>query len=172
MSSSLLLDPVLTPWEGTSSSSFLGRPDGVCVPLFGQELFSRYIFSPYNHGSLGYGHGTHVFGEYIREPHHVRDSFDLPLSPLILCSARIFLGLAEGGLFPGVTYYLSLWYPRRMQAKRIAIFFSAATIAGAFGGILAYGIEHLEGYVAIVRRCCHPLILIFPGRLVSMAGNG
>ncbi|KAI0066040.1 MFS general substrate transporter [Artomyces pyxidatus] len=62
-----------------------------------------------------------------------------------LLVTRIFLGLAEGGLFPGVTYYISLWYPRRMQAMRVAIFFSAATIAGAFGGILAYGIEHLEG---------------------------
>jgi hypothetical protein len=32
-----------------------------------------------------------------------------------------------------------------MQAKRVAIFFSAATVAGAFGGILAYGIEYLNG---------------------------
>jgi hypothetical protein len=32
-----------------------------------------------------------------------------------------------------------------MQAKRVGIFFSAATVAGAFGGILAYGIEKLEG---------------------------
>ncbi|KAI0049941.1 MFS general substrate transporter [Auriscalpium vulgare] len=62
-----------------------------------------------------------------------------------LIVARVFLGLAEAGLFPGVTYYISLWYPRHMQAKRVAIFFSAATVAGAFGGILAYGIEHLEG---------------------------
>ncbi|EIM82963.1 MFS general substrate transporter [Stereum hirsutum FP-91666 SS1] len=62
-----------------------------------------------------------------------------------LIIARIFLGLAEGGLFPGVTFYISLWYPRRKQAKRIAIFFSAATIAGAFGGILAFGIEKMEG---------------------------
>jgi hypothetical protein len=32
-----------------------------------------------------------------------------------------------------------------MQAKRVAILYSANSIAGAFGGILAYGIEHLEG---------------------------
>jgi hypothetical protein len=32
-----------------------------------------------------------------------------------------------------------------MQAKRVTIFFSTATLAGAFGGILAYGIEHLDG---------------------------
>jgi hypothetical protein len=37
-----------------------------------------------------------------------------------------------------ITYYLSLWYRRRDVARRIAIFFSAATLAGAFGGILAY----------------------------------
>ncbi|KAJ2932279.1 hypothetical protein H1R20_g4820, partial [Candolleomyces eurysporus] len=62
-----------------------------------------------------------------------------------LIIARVFLGLAESGLFPGITFYLSLWYRRRDVAKRIAIFFSAATVAGAFGGLLAYGIEHMEG---------------------------
>jgi MFS family permease len=60
-------------------------------------------------------------------------------------SARIFLGLTEGGLFPGVAFYLSLWYKRDEQARRVAIFFSAATIAGTFGGILAFAIEKLEG---------------------------
>jgi len=96
---------------------------------------------------MGHDHDTYVFGEHIPGPHRVRDSTSLLLllSPLISCSARVFLGLAEGGLFPGVTYYISLWYPRQMQAKRVAIFFSAATVAGAFGGILAYGIEHLDG---------------------------
>ncbi|KAF8199780.1 major facilitator superfamily domain-containing protein [Mycena galopus ATCC 62051] len=62
-----------------------------------------------------------------------------------LIIARIFLGLAEAGLFPGITFYLSLWYRRRDVASRVAIFFSAATVAGAFGGILAYAIEKMEG---------------------------
>jgi MFS family permease len=62
-----------------------------------------------------------------------------------LVIARVFLGLTEAGLFPGVTYYLSLWYPREKLALRVAIFFSAATVAGAFGGTLAYGIEKMEG---------------------------
>ncbi|KAJ7451736.1 major facilitator superfamily domain-containing protein [Mycena galericulata] len=62
-----------------------------------------------------------------------------------LIIARIFLGLAEAGLFPGVTFYLSLWYRRRDVAARVAIFFSAATVAGAFGGLLAFGIEKMEG---------------------------
>lgn len=62
-----------------------------------------------------------------------------------LVVARIFLGLTEAGLFPGVTYYISLWYPKAERSLRIAIFFSAATVAGAFGGILAYAIEKMEG---------------------------
>ncbi|EAU90942.1 phthalate transporter [Coprinopsis cinerea okayama7 len=62
-----------------------------------------------------------------------------------LIVARVFLGLTEAGLFPGITFYLSLWYRRKDMSQRIAIFFSAATIAGAFGGLLAYAIEHMEG---------------------------
>ncbi|KAG9308050.1 major facilitator superfamily domain-containing protein [Chiua virens] len=62
-----------------------------------------------------------------------------------LVIVRAFLGLAEAGLFPGVIYYISLWYPRAERAKRIAVWLSAASMAGAFGGLLAYGIEMMEG---------------------------
>ncbi|KAI9568277.1 major facilitator superfamily domain-containing protein [Boletus coccyginus] len=62
-----------------------------------------------------------------------------------LLVTRVFLGLAESGVFPGMTYYISLWYPRAELAKRIAIFSSAATVAGALSGILAYAIEKMEG---------------------------
>lgn len=62
-----------------------------------------------------------------------------------LLAARIFLGITESGLFPGVTFYLCLWYPRAAQAQRLSIFLSASTVAGAFGGILAFGIEKMNG---------------------------
>ncbi|KAG2226536.1 hypothetical protein INT45_014280 [Circinella minor] len=62
-----------------------------------------------------------------------------------LLAGRFFLGIAEAGLFPGVIFYLTLWYTRREQATRISIFFGFATVAGAFGGVLAYGIMQMEG---------------------------
>ncbi|KAI8145522.1 major facilitator superfamily domain-containing protein [Fennellomyces sp. T-0311] len=62
-----------------------------------------------------------------------------------LMAARFFLGAAESGLYPGVLFYLSKWYTRRQQALRIALFFSSSTLAGAFGGVLAYGIVHMDG---------------------------
>ena len=48
---------------------------------------------------------------------------------------RFFLGVAESGFFPGVLYYLSMWYKRNERLYRISLFFSAATLAGAFGGL-------------------------------------
>ncbi|KAG6375167.1 major facilitator superfamily domain-containing protein [Boletus reticuloceps] len=62
-----------------------------------------------------------------------------------LLATRVFLGLTEAGLFPGVNFYLSMWYPRAYLAKRIAIFYSAATLSGAFGGTLAYAIVKMDG---------------------------
>jgi MFS family permease len=62
-----------------------------------------------------------------------------------LLIARVFLGMMEAGYFPGVAFYLTNFYKRDELAFRIAIFFSMATFAGAFGGILAYGIGHMKG---------------------------
>lgn len=62
-----------------------------------------------------------------------------------LLATRAFLGVFEGGLFPGVNYYITRWYCRHECGFRMALFFSAATLAGAFGGILARGIAEMSG---------------------------
>ncbi|KAF9220039.1 MFS general substrate transporter [Gyrodon lividus] len=62
-----------------------------------------------------------------------------------LVGVRVCLGVAEAGLFPGVVYYLTLWYPRHMLQYRVGLFFGAATIAGAFSGLLAFGIGYMTG---------------------------
>ncbi|KAL5358924.1 major facilitator superfamily domain-containing protein [Aspergillus floccosus] len=62
-----------------------------------------------------------------------------------LLITRIFLGVAEAGLYPGTAYYITLWYPRHRAQYRQALFFSAASIAGAFSGLLAYGIAKMDG---------------------------
>ncbi|KAF8600849.1 MFS general substrate transporter [Ceratobasidium sp. AG-I] len=62
-----------------------------------------------------------------------------------LMIARVFLGLAEGGLFPGIAFYITLWYRRSETGARMAIYYAAATVAGAFGGLLARGITEMRG---------------------------
>lgn len=66
-----------------------------------------------------------------------------------LMAARWWLGVTEAGLFPGVNYYLSCWYRRREFGVRAAIFFSAAAIAGSFGGLLAAAIQTMDGTAGI-----------------------
>lgn len=60
-------------------------------------------------------------------------------------AARFFLGVTESGLFPGVVFYVSMWYKRTESHYRVALFLSAASLAGAFGGIFAYGIGFMKG---------------------------
>ncbi|KAK9245351.1 major facilitator superfamily domain-containing protein [Lipomyces tetrasporus] len=62
-----------------------------------------------------------------------------------LIAARFFLGLVEAGLFPGVTYCISCWYGRNEAQFRNALFFCAASMAGAFAGLLAYGLHYMDG---------------------------
>jgi sugar phosphate permease len=45
-------------------------------------------------------------------------------------AVRFFLGATESGLFPGVVYYISKWYLRSERQYRVALFFSAASLAG------------------------------------------
>ena len=52
----------------------------------------------------------------------------------------------QSGLLSGLTYYLCSWYPKSAQAKRIGLMYSGVSLAGAFGGLLAYAIEKMNGY--------------------------
>lgn len=62
-----------------------------------------------------------------------------------LIALRVLLGLFEAGLMPGCAYYLSNWYRAHELSYRVALFFSSATIAGAFSGILAWAIMKMDG---------------------------
>lgn len=57
-----------------------------------------------------------------------------------LLAFRFILGCIESGFFPGVLFLLSCWYKPAEIGKRFAIFYSAAVLSGAFGGLLAGGI--------------------------------
>ncbi|OQU95788.1 hypothetical protein CLAIMM_01959 [Cladophialophora immunda] len=62
-----------------------------------------------------------------------------------LIACRFFLGLLEGGLFPGIVLYLSFFYRRHELQLRVALFFAATSAAGAFSGLLAAAIIQMDG---------------------------
>ncbi|KAF8063507.1 MFS general substrate transporter [Lyophyllum atratum] len=84
-----------------------------------------------------------------------------------LVGVRACLGVAEAGLFPGVVYYLTLWYPRYKLQYRIGLFYGAASVAGAFSGLFAYFISFLNGKGGLMGWSW---IFILEGILTVLAG--
>ncbi|KAH7322747.1 major facilitator superfamily domain-containing protein [Stachybotrys elegans] len=62
-----------------------------------------------------------------------------------LIACRLLLGVLEAGLFPGLNIYLTFFYTKHELALRVGYLFVSAAIAGALGGLLAYGIGHMDG---------------------------
>ncbi|KAI1329892.1 putative MFS transporter [Xylariaceae sp. FL0255] len=57
---------------------------------------------------------------------------------------RFLLGTFEAGLFPGLVFYLAFCYKTEERSIRVAFILASATLAGAFGGAIAYGIGHIN----------------------------
>jgi MFS transporter, ACS family, tartrate transporter len=90
---------------------------------------------------------------------------------------RFLLGLAEAGYAPGITLYLTYWFPQRQLAKAIALFMMGTPVASILGGpISGLILDHvhslaisswrwlliLEGFPAIV--CGVLTYFLLPGR--------
>jgi len=59
--------------------------------------------------------------------------------------ARFALGVAEAGLFPGVIYYLSQWFPQSHRARALAGFMIASPLAQVIGGPVGGALLGLRG---------------------------
>ena len=66
-------------------------------------------------------------------------------APSLFYMLRFLLGAAEAGFFPGVIYYLSLWYPTAQRARAIAAFMTAVPVTGLIGGPLSGALLGLDG---------------------------
>jgi len=61
-----------------------------------------------------------------------------------LIACRMLLGACEGGMFGGIILYLSMFYKRHQLMFRLGVFYCAAPLSGAFGGLLATGLAQIE----------------------------
>lgn len=84
---------------------------------------------------------------------------------LIVC--RLLLGLFEGGLFGGMILYVSMFYPRHQMNLRLGLWYCAAPLSGAIGGLLAAGLSqiHYQGYNS------WPWIFIVEGAITVVFGG-
>jgi MFS family permease len=66
---------------------------------------------------------------------------------------RFFLGLAEAGFFPGVIFYLTLWYPSRLRSTRTAWFVAAIAVSGVVGNpISGWIMDTFSGAMKLSRK--------------------
>jgi ACS family tartrate transporter-like MFS transporter len=63
--------------------------------------------------------------------------------------ARALLGAAEAGFFPGVIFYLTLWFPSAYRGRIMAIFTAGIPVALIIGTPLSGLILQLEGWLGL-----------------------
>ncbi|OSS50864.1 hypothetical protein B5807_04126 [Epicoccum nigrum] len=61
-----------------------------------------------------------------------------------MIALRILLGIAMSGVYPGLTYILSIWYTRKEQQVRFALMQSGEVTVLATGSIVNYGLNLLN----------------------------
>jgi ACS family tartrate transporter-like MFS transporter len=64
--------------------------------------------------------------------------------PLSFCVLRFLLGVAEAGFFPGIIFYLTLWFPARFRATAMGAFLLALPLSSALGAPLSAALLDLN----------------------------
>jgi MFS family permease len=62
---------------------------------------------------------------------------------------RVLIGAAEAGFFPGVIFYLSMWFPVRSRARVLAWFLVAIPISSILGGPVSALILQMNGFLGL-----------------------
>jgi MFS transporter, ACS family, tartrate transporter len=62
---------------------------------------------------------------------------------------RFLLGMAEAGFFPGVTYFMTRWFPSRHRGRAMGVFLAFGASAGIIGGPVATHLLALDGWLGI-----------------------
>ena len=65
--------------------------------------------------------------------------------PIAFYVLRFLLGVAEAGLFPGMIFYLTLWFPQEYRARFTATFMTAIPLANIIGGPISSLILEFDG---------------------------
>lgn len=62
-----------------------------------------------------------------------------------LMAIRFISGVVGAGTWPGLSYYVSLWYPNERLTRRIGYYFTAAQISASAAGLVSAGFQKMDG---------------------------
>jgi MFS family permease len=69
--------------------------------------------------------------------------------PYSFYGARLLLGAAEAGFYPGVLFFLTLWFPAAHRARILGLFIVGIPLSGIIGGPLSAYLLKLDGYYGL-----------------------
>ena len=58
---------------------------------------------------------------------------------------RLLLGAAEAGFFPGIIFYLTLWFPAEYRARIVGYFMAAIPLSTVIGAPISGALLYLDG---------------------------
>jgi MFS family permease len=61
-----------------------------------------------------------------------------------IIAIRFISGMCGAGTWPGLSYYISLWYPPHRMTRRVGYYFTAAQISAAAAGLVAAGFQKMD----------------------------
>src|SRR4051794_26189342 len=62
---------------------------------------------------------------------------------------RVLLGIAEAGFFPGIIFYLTLWFPAAYRARIIGYFMAAIPLSTVIGAPVSGLLLGLDGFMGL-----------------------
>lgn len=84
-----------------------------------------------------------------------------------MVAVRIFLGLCEAGVLPGIMYTLASFYRRHELTTRMGYLSAVVSLSGAFGGLLATGFSRIPSF-GILHTWRH--VFFFEGLITAIIG--
>jgi MFS transporter, ACS family, tartrate transporter len=69
------------------------------------------------------------------------------LSPAtVFITLRVLLGVAEAGFFPGIIFYLTIWFPALYRARMVGMFMAAIPLSTVIGGPISAMLLYVHGF--------------------------
>ena len=67
----------------------------------------------------------------------------------LFAAARFLIGAAEAGAYPGIIFYLTLWFPKRYRVQAVALMTIGSPLGNMFGSLFGGLLLNLDGVLGL-----------------------
>ena len=67
------------------------------------------------------------------------------MSGSLFAAGRFLIGVAEAGAYPGIIFYLTLWFPKRYRVQAVALMTIGSPLGNMFGSLFGGLLLNLDG---------------------------